>query len=312
MAVPARHLLSQGRVLAALGGTVAEAASRRLGLSSPHPVAIPGPAVTATLPAPPPRLVRDFVRHVGGDPSAWRKELPPHLFPQWAVPLAARTLRGLPYPMLKVVNGGCRLVVNGPLPATGPLEVSARLDGIDDDGRRAVLHQTVTTGTRERPNALVADLYVVVPSVNAAEAGGAKRAKVAAGQAKQVNKDRARVPEGARPVADWRLGADAGLRFAFLTGDINPLHWASPYARAAGFRGAILHGFSTMARAYEGLIRGVFAGSVHRLGAIDVRFTRPLVLPARVGLYVLDQNFYVGDAPGGPAYLTGSFEEPSP
>jgi acyl dehydratase len=309
VAVPARHLLSQGRVLAALGGTVAEAASRRLGFSSPHVVAIPGPTIAATLPAPPPRLVRDFVRHVGGDPSAWRSQLPPHLFPQWAVPLAARTLRGLPYPMLKVVNGGCRLVVNAPLPARGPLEVSARLEGIDDDGRRAVLHQRVTTGTRQRPDALVADLYVIVPVTGGAKASRSKRAAKA--EAKPV-KERARVPEDARPVADWRLGADAGLRFALLTGDVNPLHWVSPYARAAGFRGAILHGFSTMARAYEGLIRGVFAGSVQRLGAIDVRFTRPLVLPARVGLYVRDHDFFVGDAPGGPAYLTGSFEEPSP
>lgn len=298
----ARHLLSQGRVLAALGGTVAEAASQRLGLARPgDPRAhlVPGAEHSARVPAPPPGLVRDFVRHVGGDPAAYRGQLPPHLFPQWAVPLAARTLRGLPYPMLKVINGGCRLQINAPLSAQGPLLVRARLQNIDDDGRRAVLHQRVITGTAGAPDALEADLYVVVP------VSGAKRAAAQA----QERKSPARVPAGARELGFWRLGPDAGLTFALLTGDLNPIHWVRPYARAAGFRSPILHGFSTMARAMEGLTRALFAGSVHRLASIDVRFTRPLALPARVGLYLVGQDFFVGDARGGPAYLTGSFTE---
>ena len=41
----------------------------------------------------------------------------------------------------------------------------------------------------------------------------------------------------------------------------------------------------------------------------DVKFTRPLTLPARVGVYVTDdRSVFVGDAPSGPAYLTGRFE----
>ena len=62
-----------------------------------------------------------------------------------------------------------------------------------------------------------------------------------------------------------------------------------------------------MARTAEGLNRGLFSGSVRSLQQLDVRFTRPLVLPAAVGLYVLDDSVFVGDAPGGPAYLVGSF-----
>ena len=102
-------------------------------------------------------------------------------------------------------------------------------------------------------------------------------------------------------------------RYAEASGDLNPLHWAPPYARASGFRGAILHGFSTMARAMEGIIRHMYAGAAIRLGGVDVRFTRPLVLPARVGLYVrgreASREVFVGDAPGGPAYLAGTFWE---
>jgi hypothetical protein len=62
-----------------------------------------------------------------------------------------------------------------------------------------------------------------------------------------------------------------------------------------------------MARAIEGLNRSLFSGDVRRLEAIDVKFTKPLVLPAKVGLYVDDENVFVGDAPGGPAYLVGTY-----
>jgi hypothetical protein len=70
----------------------------------------------------------------------------------------------------------------------------------------------------------------------------------------------------------------------------------------------ILHGFSTMARAIEGLNRSLFSGDVRALVTFDCKFTRPLVLPAAVGLYVKDDQVFVGDAPGGPAYLVGSFQ----
>jgi len=63
-----------------------------------------------------------------------------------------------------------------------------------------------------------------------------------------------------------------------------------------------------MARAIEALNRGLFAGDVTALQEIDVRFTRPLVLPARVGVYVRGDKVWVGDAPGGPAYLEGTFK----
>jgi acyl dehydratase len=305
MALPAQHLHRQGRVLAALGGTVLEAALGRVGLRPPGgaPPVTPGPELSARALAPAPALVRDYLRFAGGDPAAYRGTVPPHLFPHWCFPLLARTLRGLPYPLLGVMNGGCRLQVNAPLPAVGPYTVRARLEDVTDDGRRVVLHQRVITGTVAAPQALVADVFAIVKS------GAAGPAPAAAGPAPAARKPAARVPEGARELAFWRLSADAGLRFALLTGDFNPVHWVRGYARALGHRSTILHGFATMARAWEGLVRGLLAGSTQGLHAIDVRFTRPLALPARVGLYVGPDggSFAVGDAPGGPAYLTGSY-----
>lgn len=42
-------------------------------------------------------------------------------------------------------------------------------------------------------------------------------------------------------VATWRAPTGAGLPMAALTGDYNPLHWSSPYARRSGFPRAFLH-----------------------------------------------------------------------
>lgn len=296
MLLPLRHALRQGPVIASLGGTALAAARQQLAPSVATMPSLPGPEINATLPPRHPELVRDYLLHVGGDPGAYRGVVPPHLFPQWGFPLAARTLRGLPYPLAKVLNGGCRLEVNAPLRADRSLRVSARLEDIDDDGRRAVLHQRVVTGTDEAPEAVVAHLYAIVPLAKKGQGSGDAKAKASP-----------RVPHDATELAYWRLASDAGLRFAMLTGDFNPVHWSRRYARAAGFRDTILHGFSTMARAMEGLHRALFAGDTRRIAVFDVKFTRPLVLPARVGLYLRGDEVYVGDAPDGPAYLVGSY-----
>src|SRR5262245_36381134 len=112
MALPTKHVLHQGRVVASLGGTAMQALMQRFGRGPKTTLHVPSGEIVETLPPRPPDLVRDYIRHVGGDPAAYKGVVPPHLFPQWGFPLAAKTLRGIPYPMLKVLNGGCRLEMN--------------------------------------------------------------------------------------------------------------------------------------------------------------------------------------------------------
>jgi hypothetical protein len=217
------------------------------------------------------------------------------MFPQWSFPLAAKIIADLPYPTTKIVNAGCRIEFRAPLPAKEPLNVKVRLESVEEDGRRALLVQRIVTGTARVPEAVVAELRAIVPL---GKPNGAKSAK-----------ERPSVPLGAKEIGFFRLRATAGRDFAALTGDVNPIHWLRPAAKAAGFRGCILHGFSTLARTVETLNRRVFAGDVRALKMIDVRFTRPLVLPATVGVYLgSEDEVFVGDAPGGGAYLEGRFE----
>jgi hypothetical protein len=293
MSVPFKYALYQGPVLRGMGEAIVGALKQRAGIGGANS-AVPGPVHSLTVSPRPRDLINAYIRHVGGDPSAYRGRLPAHMFPQWGFPLTGKMVEGLKYPMLSAMNGGCKLTINAPLPDDEPLEVTGQLVGVDDDGKRAILDQKIVTGTRSIPEAVVAHLYVFIPLPQKDDN-------------KKGAKDKARVPNDARELAFWKLRADAGLDFAKLTGDFNPVHWVPRWAKAFGFRNTILHGFGSMARAIEGLNRARFAGDTNAISEIDVRFTRPLVLPARVGLYLTDSQAWVGDAPGGPAYLEAKF-----
>jgi acyl dehydratase len=77
--------------------------------------------------------------------------------------------------------------------------------------------------------------------------------------------------------AEWRLGGDLGRRYAAVSGDRNPIHLHALTAKPLGFPAAIAHGMWTKARclaALESRLPDAFA--------VDVRFRKPILLPARV------------------------------
>lgn len=291
MHIPRRHVLKQVPVITGMMRSAAQALRARP-TAAPS---TPGPEITATVAPRSPDLVRDYLRHLGGNPSAYGRTLPPHLYPQWGFPLLARTLDAVPYDLTRVLNGGSRMEWRAPIPMGKRLHLRARLESIDDNGRRAVLQQRLITGTDDEPEALICTLYAIVPL----QRGSGK-------------KERPKVEPDLREIDRWRLGKKAGLEFAVLTGDFNPVHWLRPYARAAGFRSTILHGFATQARAIESMNRNVRSGAVNWWRELDVRFVRPLTLPARPrvfhGLTDGEGRFAVGEAPGGPAYLVGTYK----
>lgn len=291
MSVSLRHALSQGPVLRALLSTAGATLRKKPGGALPTPT----PLLRATLPPRGKKLVQDYLRWTGGKPASYRGVLPTHLYPQWGFPLLAQTLIGIPYDLKRVLNGGTRIEINGLLPADEPLKLEACLASIDDNGRRAVLEQRLVTSTPSSTEALVATVYVIVP-LTRPDAAGPK-----------APKERPRVPEGARPILRRRLAQNAGWEFALLTGDFNPVHWLRPYAKAAGFGSTILHGYATLAIALEALIGVVFAGDPTPLTSVDVKFVRPLLLPHDVAVFVDGNALFVGENPGGPAFMTGVF-----
>jgi acyl dehydratase len=292
MAPFTRHIVHQRKVLASLGGVAARALLQPLRRRQPAAV-LPGRELQVELAAPPTSLVRDYLSYLKAETGPAAETIPPHLFPHWGMPLAAQTLHDLPYPLLRIVNAGCRLQVNGVLLAGRPLFVRAQLESVDDDGRRAVLTQRIVTGQRHCPEALVARVHAVVPLRSSKQRGPRKR------------KQPECVPRDSELLDTLQLSQRAGLEYALLAGDFNPVHWVRPYARAFGHAGTILHGFASMAHVYESLQRSL-GGSARCIRSLEVRFVRPLVLPASVGVYRSGTAVFAG-TPGEPAFVTGSY-----
>lgn len=104
--------------------------------------------------------------------------------------------------------------------------------------------------------------------------------------------------------AEWKLGGDLGRRYAGVSGDRNPIHMHSLTAKPLGFPGAIAHGMWTKARALAQL-----EGRLPDGFEVDVRFRKPILLPARVEFASQEEDkeilFAVRDAKKGTPHLDG-------
>ena len=292
-----QHARHQGPVVASFGKLAIAGLTQRFKPAASMP-ALPGAEHTVQLPPRDPAMVKDYIRWAGGDPGAWRGRVPPHLFAQWAFGLTGELLQGLPYPLAKVVNAGCRLEINAPIPIDAPLTLTGRLEEVDDNGRRAVITQKFVTSTPDHPEALVAynNALVTLP---------ARPRDPDAPKPPRTPKPM--VALSAREIGMRRIASNAGFEFACLTGDFNPLHWIPGYHLMFGYDRPILHGFGTMAIALEAMNTVLWAGDVDRLKSVEVRFTAPVKMPGTVRVFATDSELFVGKAPGGPAALTGTY-----
>ena len=223
----------------------------------------PGPVLSEEIQPRADKLIRAFKTWCE-DPSD-DGVLPGHFFPQWALPLMGQALGASPYPIRKILNQGFRLERSAPLAADQPLALTAQLSDLDEQPHRARLTNSITCGPVGGEIALKAEVYSVVPL------GGPRPESLP--KAKQAEPN-------FTVLKSWRAGRFEGARYSCLSGDINPLHWFPPAAWAAGMRAPILHGFAAGSVVIAHLDR-VAGGPVP---GVDMRFIKPMVLPARLTL----------------------------
>lgn len=124
------------------------------------------------------------------------------------------------------------------------------------------------------------------------------------GEARPLGEGFEPLPGDAPASAEWKLDGGLGRRYAAVSGDRNPIHMHALTAKPLGFPGAIAHGMWTKARclaALESRLPDAFA--------VDVRFRKPIVLPARVDFaseeHAGEIRFAVRDAKQGTPHLDG-------
>ena len=259
-------------------------------------VRTPTPPIRKTLDPVPADLARAYADWTGAPAQRYAGVVPPHMFCYWGMGLIAKLTGQAPYNLLSVLNQGCRVQTRELLPLGEKIEVSGYLASIENDGRRVRIACHLDAHTQSAPQGQSIDVMAAVPLK------GAGKKKKPAAERKQ--------PEF-ETVGSWSADADAGIDFALLTGDFNPIHTLKPLARHTPYKGCILHGFGFLTRSYEAI-----QNAGHAIGDFDVRYVKPLPLPAP------DMQVQIGKttsgpkgralrlrSPGGDVHLVGHFKK---
>lgn len=235
------------------------------------------PRITGPVPAFSEREVLDYIRRTGGDPDLYRDPegflLVPHTyFATWGLAELAKALLAarLPLNFTRVVHATSRVRVHRMQRVVEPARFSATVETVVRTGKRVRVEQQLATRTTDAQPLAEHALAMVLPERRLGRSPGHERQTV---------------PMDTNLVTAIRLPSNEGWRYARLSGDFNPVHWASPFARLVGFRGPVAHGFDLMARTCHAAVAHMADGDARKLKMIDIAFRKPVVLPAEVHLY---------------------------
>jgi len=194
----------------------------------------------------------------------------------------------------KVLHGEQTIFADNPIPPRGKLLTTARVEGIYDKGKAAVVQvRSETSG--EQGNVLFRCLAVFFCRGEGGWGGDAGPK----GARREVPQDRP--PDFV--VAD-QTSANQAVLYR-LMGDVNPLHVDPEFAAGAGFAQPILHGLSTFGFAARAVLKAVCDNDVRRLKEFKVRFSN-VVFPGETVTtrgWKVEPGFYQVEAvtPGGVA-----------
>lgn len=186
----------------------------------------------------------------------------------------------------------------------------ARVDGelVWEDVSRYLRRGGSPGGSGEGSADAETSAATVTPQGSTGEPGGESPAGGPTADVRAAGAGEGAAPEGgstpAGAGAEWRLPGDLGRRYAAVSGDRNPIHMHSLLAKPLGFPRAIAHGMWTKTRCLAAL-----ESRLPEAFGVDVRFRKPILLPARVVFTSTGQgrqiDFAVRDAKRGAPHLEG-------
>jgi acyl dehydratase len=248
-----------------------------------------------------PAHVADYARVCGFAGFAARgpapdDELPatyPHLL-AFPLHLALMTDGRFPLGAIGLVHVGNRITQHRPIRVDERLELRARATPLEDHPRGRTF--SLVSEARIEDEIVWEELSTMLNRTRPAESSPPRAEADEPGP----------LPGPLPLVAEWSLRGDLGRRYAAVSGDRNPIHMHPLSARAFGFPRAIAHGMWTMARCLAALEQTGAAFS------IDVRFRRPILLPATVAFASAADDdlvsFCVRQLAGETTHLEGQLE----
>ncbi|MEV5437837.1 MaoC/PaaZ C-terminal domain-containing protein [Streptomyces sp. NPDC052682] len=177
-------------------------------------------------------------------------------------PLAMRLMSGrdFPLPLLGLVHTSLSLTRHRALPVGAAYDVAVRVEGLAPHRRGT--EAAVRTELRYGGEVVW-------------ESRSTYLARHRTHHRPTADRPAAEPPKPLPAVAEWRLGADVGRRYAAASGDRNPIHLHPLTARLFGFPRAIAHGMWTVARCLA-------AHGTPDTAAVRADFRAPVLLPGTV------------------------------
>ncbi|WP_250029415.1 MaoC/PaaZ C-terminal domain-containing protein [Paractinoplanes maris] len=203
-------------------------------------------------------------------------ELPatyPHVL---AFPLAMRlmTATDFPFPAIGLVHIANRVTVHRPLTAAMTYDLVVHAEALRPHPRGRQVDLVATASVGGEPVWTSVSTYLSrSPTPGATVSGPTVSGATVSGPA--VSGPTADAPPAATAV--WRVPARAGIDYAAVSGDRNPIHTSRIGARLFGFPRPIAHGMWSAARCLASL-----EGRLPERYTVDVRFRQPILLPATV------------------------------
>jgi acyl dehydratase len=162
----------------------------------------------------------------------------------------------------KVLHGEQTIFADKPIPPRGKLLTTARLEGIYDKGRAALVQVRSETNSEQGET-----LFRCLAVFFCRDEGGWGGDPGPKGERHEVPGDRP--PDFA--VSD-RTSPNQAVLYR-LTGDVNPLHVDPEFAAGAGFKEPILHGLCTFGFAARAILKAGCDNDVRRLKEFKARFS---------------------------------------
>lgn len=165
-----------------------------------------------------------------------------------------------------LVHGEQDIELFGPLPASGRVSVTRRLEGIYDKGSGALV---VSQSSAVDPETGRVRFTSRSSAFIRGEGGFGGSRGPSGGAAHEVPE---REPD---TVLSYPTRKDQALLYR-LSGDRNPLHSDPVFARRAGFDTPILHGLCTYGFTGRALLHAVSGSDPGRFGSMAARFSKPV------------------------------------
>jgi acyl dehydratase len=198
------------------------------------------------------------------------QEVDQRVLPTMPVVIAMGGGPGLPswgdFDFRMLLHGEQGVTVHGPIPADGEVESVARIIGIYDKGKAAVVRlENVSTYVDSGQPAFTTRFAAFIRG----EGGCGTRGDDVA--------DPPKMPERAPDhEVSYATRADQALLYR-LNGDRNPLHSDPTIAKFAGFDRPILHGLCTYGFTGRALLHQLCGSDVAKFGSMDNRFSKPVM-----------------------------------